>query len=76
MLVEAKNRALKNTQRYPRDMHAFKTYGDVGAAIARLTGDTTALADAIDASRSAESSILDPKLAEFRRNMENDLRSL
>jgi len=76
MLVEAESRARANTSRYPNDMHAYRAFGDVGVAIAELTGAKDVLSDAIEQARTAESRILDPKLAEFRRHMESSLRSL
>ena len=75
MLIDAEGRARANVTRYPNDMHAFRTLGDVGVAIAQLNGSKDVLADAINIARGAESRILDPKLAEFRRHMESSLRT-
>lgn len=74
ILLQAEAKALQNLDRNKSDMYAYKAYGDVATAIASVAGGTEKLKAAIAATRKGESAILDPKLTDFRRNMESDLR--
>jgi hypothetical protein len=74
ILLNAQALALKNVDRYPTDLHAFRIYGDVAVALASVGGGTAALDDAIERARGAESRILDPAQAEIRRQLETERR--
>lgn len=74
ILLNAQALALKNVDRYPTDLHAFRIYGDVAVALASVGGGTAALDDAIERARGAESRILDPAQAEIRRRLETERR--
>jgi hypothetical protein len=74
ILFNAQALALKNMDRYPTDLHAFRIYGDVAVALASVGGGTTALDDAIERAGGAESKILDPALVDIRRRLEAERR--
>ncbi len=76
MLQEATRLALACIVASPRDKHAYRVYGEVGVAIARMTKDTSVLDDAIGRIAAAEEDILDPQLAEYRRQFESTRRRL
>lgn len=76
ILLDAQGRALKNIDRYPADLHAFRIYGDVAVALAGVGGDPEILRDAIKRARDAETRILDPALSEIRRYLEGELRKV
>lgn len=76
LLLDAQGRALKNIDRYPVDLHAFRIYGDVAVALAAVGGGSDALQDAIQKARNAEARILDPALSEIRRYLEGELRKV
>jgi hypothetical protein len=53
ILLNAQALALKNIDRYPTDLHAFRIYGNVAVALASVGGGTAALDDAIERARIA-----------------------
>ena len=73
MLRDAERLALIALERFPTDMHAFVTYGDVGIAVARRFKDTSVLSDATNRASEAAEILLDPRLADgvvrLRREM-------
>ena len=74
ILLNAQTLALKNIERYPSDLHAYRIYGDAAVALAAAGGGSAALEDAIVRARKAESQILDPALIEMRRRLEAERR--
>jgi hypothetical protein len=76
ILFGAQALALKNIERYPADLHAYRIYGDAAVALAAAGGGPAALDDAIVRARKAESQILDPALIEMRRRLEAERRKI
>lgn len=76
ILLNAQALALKNIERYPADLHAYRIYGDVALGLAATGGGSDALDDAISRARKAESQILDPALVEMRSRLEAEQRRL
>jgi hypothetical protein len=70
ILRRAESLALEGISRYGEDKVAYSVYGDVGEAIARLTGDTTTLSQAIARLDQASDELLDPTLEEQLKRFE------
>jgi hypothetical protein len=70
ILRSAEQLALNGVDRFSDDKFVYAAYADVGVAIARLTGNTTTLDEAITRIGIASDELLDPVLDENHRRYE------
>lgn len=74
LLLHGQGLALKNLERYPLDLHAYRIYGDLAIALAVHGGGVDVLEDSLKRAQDAEATILDPTLVEVRLRLEEELR--
>jgi len=75
MLYTAHSLALRCIRNAPSDRHNYRSLAEVGLALARRTGDTTELDDAIEKMKAGEELTLDPELSRDRRIIEQAART-
>lgn len=76
IVLDARRLALKAIERFPRDRFAYRSYFDVGTALARLSGDTDVAEDAYQRMVEAFDELLDPDFEVVLRAATNELKGL